>query len=651
MPAAPILLLALAAAPSVVTEADVRPIFEDGPLSAAKQAFEAERWEEAARGFAASSQPEARYLRAVALIWSHRGEEAVPALAGLGEALPAIADRVQSWTAARPSTRPAGASRPPRPTRAFRRARSSGRRPGSRRRGPSTPWATRWPRRRPLRLSSGPPRPPTSPGRTPRHRAPARRPNPRRGRGWRRRGRGAQGLRGLLGPPRARRRVQGVPLAPAGPPGSGRRGSGPGGRARPGGGAPRVEPERRRAAGGGARRREPPGGVRTRARRLPSGLRPRPRLPQGAGLRAGDPGAEARGGALHRPGRAPPGPVRARRGLGQRHPAGRRHLVSALRARVPGARPVRRRPLLRRRPARARRARRRRRGAARRAGAALSGRRLPGRRHLSRRLAREARRGPRRRDRRVRADRGVPRSRPLRARPGQLLARRGLLAAARPGRGTATRPGGLGGGRAPLPGRLLRAARPEPPRRGGPRRSGPPASSRGEPEGGFRYRSGPARRRPALPRRARSSFASGSTRRPPRSSTPWTARRSPSGQGAPAEPLLLLAELLERAGDIAGPHTGCSAPRGARCSGSRPPAWNLRVWQMAYPPAWRDQVVRFAPAAGVPPDLLQALMREESALDPAVVSSAGAVGLTQLMLPHRARTGAAAPLPAPPRPT
>ncbi len=98
MPAAPILLLALAAAPSVVTEADVRPIFEDGPLSAAKQAFEAERWEEAARGFAASSQPEARYLRAVALIWSHRGEEAVPALAGLGEALPAIADRVQYWT-------------------------------------------------------------------------------------------------------------------------------------------------------------------------------------------------------------------------------------------------------------------------------------------------------------------------------------------------------------------------------------------------------------------------------------------------------------------------------------------------------------------------------------------------------------------------
>jgi soluble lytic murein transglycosylase len=35
----------------------------------------------------------------------------------------------------------------------------------------------------------------------------------------------------------------------------------------------------------------------------------------------------------------------------------------------------------------------------------------------------------------------------------------------------------------------------------------------------------------------------------------------------------------------------------------------------------------------VDPDLLQALMREESALDPKVISWAGAIGLTQLMLP------------------
>jgi soluble lytic murein transglycosylase len=59
----------------------------------------------------------------------------------------------------------------------------------------------------------------------------------------------------------------------------------------------------------------------------------------------------------------------------------------------------------------------------------------------------------------------------------------------------------------------------------------------------------------------------------------------------------------------------------------------VRAWRIAYPPAYRDDVKRWAPPAGVPVDLLQALMREESALDPRVVSPAGAIGLTQLMLP------------------
>ena len=97
------------------------------------------------------------------------------------------------------------------------------------------------------------------------------------------------------------------------------------------------------------------------------------------------------------------------------------------------------------------------------------------------------------------------------------------------------------------------------------------------------------------------------------------------------EPLLLLAELLERAGDSRASHRLLRA-QGRQVLREPPAGMGLRVWQMAYPPAWRDQVVRFAPSAGVPPDLLQALMREESALDPAVVSSAGAVGLTQLMV-------------------
>ncbi len=112
------------------------------------------------------------------------------------------------------------------------------------------------------------------------------------------------------------------------------------------------------------------------------------------------------------------------------------------------------------------------------------------------------------------------------------------------------------------------------------------------------------------------------------------------------EPLLLLAELMERAGDSRGSHRLLRA-QGRQVLREPPAGMGLRVWQMAYPPAWRDQVVRFAPPAGVPPDLLQALMREESALDPAVVSSAGAVGLTQLMVRTAAQTAKRLSLPAP----
>ncbi len=102
------------------------------------------------------------------------------------------------------------------------------------------------------------------------------------------------------------------------------------------------------------------------------------------------------------------------------------------------------------------------------------------------------------------------------------------------------------------------------------------------------------------------------------------------GAASGHEPLLLLAELLDRAGEHRGAHNllrtlGRAALRG------RPEGAALRVWRIAYPPAWRAEVARWAPRAGVPVDLLQALMREESALDPLVVSPAGAVGLTQLM--------------------
>ncbi|MGC3999074.1 MAG: transglycosylase SLT domain-containing protein [Anaeromyxobacter sp.] len=98
------------------------------------------------------------------------------------------------------------------------------------------------------------------------------------------------------------------------------------------------------------------------------------------------------------------------------------------------------------------------------------------------------------------------------------------------------------------------------------------------------------------------------------------------------DPLVLVADLLDRCGDHQAAHNLLRSR--ARVALRQPPtADNLRAWRIAYPPAYRDEIARFAPPAGVPVDLLQGLMREESALDPRVISAAGAVGLTQLMLP------------------
>jgi soluble lytic murein transglycosylase len=55
------------------------------------------------------------------------------------------------------------------------------------------------------------------------------------------------------------------------------------------------------------------------------------------------------------------------------------------------------------------------------------------------------------------------------------------------------------------------------------------------------------------------------------------------------------------------------------------------VWEATYPLPFRKLVERSARKAHVDPDLLQALMREESRFNPFAYSSTGAVGLTQLM--------------------
>jgi len=99
-----------------------------------------------------------------------------------------------------------------------------------------------------------------------------------------------------------------------------------------------------------------------------------------------------------------------------------------------------------------------------------------------------------------------------------------------------------------------------------------------------------------------------------------------------ADPLLLVAELLDRAGDHKDAHH-LLRTLGRNVLRQRPEGGYLRIWQVAFPAAYRDEVLRWAPSSGVPVDLLHAVMREESALDPLVVSPAGAVGLTQLMVP------------------
>lgn len=72
------------------------------------------------------------------------------------------------------------------------------------------------------------------------------------------------------------------------------------------------------------------------------------------------------------------------------------------------------------------------------------------------------------------------------------------------------------------------------------------------------------------------------------------------------------------------------------------------LWEIAYPHAFRDLVEAHAKEAGeLDPDLLQALMREESALDPKALSWAGALGLCQLMPATAAEVAAQLKLPRP----
>ncbi len=117
-------------------------------------------------------------------------------------------------------------------------------------------------------------------------------------------------------------------------------------------------------------------------------------------------------------------------------------------------------------------------------------------------------------------------------------------------------------------------------------------------------------------------------------------RRGISGPNGKAEPLLLLAMALTQAGDPRTAHAivkallelpGFSDEVGGGVPSAARGQFVRLVFDLAYPRAFRPEIERWAAAAAVRPDLLQGLMREESALDPAALSATGAIGLCQLM--------------------
>ncbi len=108
------------------------------------------------------------------------------------------------------------------------------------------------------------------------------------------------------------------------------------------------------------------------------------------------------------------------------------------------------------------------------------------------------------------------------------------------------------------------------------------------------------------------------------------ARVELENKPAQARPLLLRVlydggrkrqvEVLSTTEELAGPVTPQTEP----------------VWRLAFPDTFRALVEQSAQASNVDPNFLHALIREESRFRPAVRSSAGAVGLAQLM-PSTAR--------------
>lgn len=115
-----------------------------------------------------------------------------------------------------------------------------------------------------------------------------------------------------------------------------------------------------------------------------------------------------------------------------------------------------------------------------------------------------------------------------------------------------------------------------------------------------------------------------------------------SSRTAPRELLFAAAFILDRAGGTEASHAIFRAstmePRRDRTEIvgwlDHYPAGTWRAtWELAFPRPYAELVAKETARSGVPEPLVYAIMREESAFSPRVVSSANAYGLMQLILP------------------
>lgn len=120
-----------------------------------------------------------------------------------------------------------------------------------------------------------------------------------------------------------------------------------------------------------------------------------------------------------------------------------------------------------------------------------------------------------------------------------------------------------------------------------------------------------------------------------------------TSEGADADFLWLIASVLDRAGEH---------PRASRLARSRlrsfmrtaPRGQSWHLWRIAYPRPYGPLVEQTAGAEAVPPALVHAVMREESAFEPGALSTARAYGLMQLIEPTARRFARELSLPSTP---